>query len=581
MTKKRTYLIGLMVMLLVSSSVPFVFAALSVDASGGRYENDLVVSVSGGTANGVVQIMITNPSDELVWADQDNFDASGDFEWTLYIPNDWEDVKYTVTVLDPEAEVTDTDTFDPKPPSSGGYTPPPSTLPPPPTPPTPDELEDLDPEEAADEIEELEPEDAAEIIEDVNSTKAADILEETNSTKAAEIMEQTNSTKAAEILNEVEEDVAAEILLETTPAAGADIVEEMAKQNLNEAAKRVEAAVKARLKDVDPVKQKELLDKIADTLDNMDVDALVGVFVEIANLPETPSTVATVLEAMPMTKVLDVVSAWMVTEQYDELVTVYGYFTDSFLESVYLGMSTEQRTTIYPYLTTDLIAALPELGEFEVSDLSISPSSVETGDTVTITATVANIGDETGSYVVNLKIEGTTEETEQVSLGPSESEEFTWTVSEATAGTYSVDVNGETGSFTVTAPPPTPANIAYDDISVSPMAVMEGDTVTVTVTLENTGEESGSETVELKVDGTMVDSETVTVAGEDTETVTFTITAGETGVYSIEVGSLSDSYSVEAPVEPPSTFPWTWVFIGLVVVAIAAYYYYTQQQAAE
>lgn len=60
--------------------------------------------------------MITYPSDELVWAEQDNFNASGTFNWELEIPDTWADVRYTVTVMDLEAEVTDIGSFDLQPP---------------------------------------------------------------------------------------------------------------------------------------------------------------------------------------------------------------------------------------------------------------------------------------------------------------------------------------------------------------------------------------------------------------------------------------------------------------------------------
>ena len=42
--------------------------------------------------------------------------------------------------------------------------------------------------------------------------------------------------------------------------------------------------------------------------------------------------------------------------------------------------------------------SLPIPAKFEVSNLTVSPSEVEPGEEVTISATVTNIGDESGSY---------------------------------------------------------------------------------------------------------------------------------------------------------------------------------------
>lgn len=183
-----------------------------------------------------------------------------------------------------------------------------------------------------------------------------------------------------------------------------------------------------------------------------DTDALVDIFVEIANLPETPETVATVMEAMEVTKVLDVVSAWVDAGSLEEFAEVFSYFSEDFLETIYLGMTTAERTALYPHLSEETVAALPDLGEFEVGGLSISPETVEPGEIVTISVDVENVGTGTSTYTVNLKIDGTTEESTELTLAAGEDETVTWTVSKTAAKTYNVDVNGLTGSFTLEAP---------------------------------------------------------------------------------------------------------------------------------
>ncbi len=95
---------------------------------------------------------------------------------------------------------------------------------------------------------------------------------------------------------------------------------------------------------------------------------------------------------------------------------------------------------------------------FASSGLSISPGEVAIGETVTISATVANTGTASGSYTVKLKINGVVAETKEVTLEASASKEVTFTTSKDVAGSYSVAVDGLTGSFTVKAvPPPAPA----------------------------------------------------------------------------------------------------------------------------
>jgi len=96
---------------------------------------------------------------------------------------------------------------------------------------------------------------------------------------------------------------------------------------------------------------------------------------------------------------------------------------------------------------------------FTGSSLTISPHEVDIGKTVTISILVANTGEEEGSYTVTLKVNGVVEETREITLAGGASETATFTTAEDEAGTYSVDVDGLTGSFMVreVAPPPPPA----------------------------------------------------------------------------------------------------------------------------
>jgi hypothetical protein len=94
------------------------------------------------------------------------------------------------------------------------------------------------------------------------------------------------------------------------------------------------------------------------------------------------------------------------------------------------------------------------LGEatFTSSVLSISPGEVSAGETVNISVVVTNTCSCLGSYTVTLKINDVVEETSEVTLEAGAGESVTFTVSRDEAGAYSVDIDGLSGSFTVTAP---------------------------------------------------------------------------------------------------------------------------------
>ncbi len=86
---------------------------------------------------------------------------------------------------------------------------------------------------------------------------------------------------------------------------------------------------------------------------------------------------------------------------------------------------------------------------FRISELDISHSEVDIGQTVTISVLVTNSGNLEGTYQVTLEIDNKVVETRDVTLAGGASDMVTFTISKDIAGTYSVDVNGLTDSFTV------------------------------------------------------------------------------------------------------------------------------------
>lgn len=102
----------------------------------------------------------------------------------------------------------------------------------------------------------------------------------------------------------------------------------------------------------------------------------------------------------------------------------------------------------------DVTAAVPIPAAFEMSQLSVLPTEVNAGETVTISAVVTNTGQVEGSYTVTLKINGAVEATQAVTLTGGQTTTVTFEVARDVAGTYQVDVSGLTGSFAVKAPLP-------------------------------------------------------------------------------------------------------------------------------
>jgi hypothetical protein len=95
---------------------------------------------------------------------------------------------------------------------------------------------------------------------------------------------------------------------------------------------------------------------------------------------------------------------------------------------------------------------------FVPSGLSITPSVekiwksitfvTKTGETLTITANIANDGGQSGTYNVVLKLNGQTVDTKTVTIGAGQSKQVSFTQSGLDYGQYDVNVAGLTGEFT-------------------------------------------------------------------------------------------------------------------------------------
>ncbi|GAH58878.1 unnamed protein product, partial [marine sediment metagenome] len=220
------------------------------------------------------------------------------------------------------------------------------------------------------------------------------------------------------------------------------------------------------------------------------------------------------------------------------------------------------------------------------SDLTITPEEVEPGDEVTISVLATNIGEETGDYTVTLNLPAGPflRVQETVSLEGGESERVEFEISRDIEGTYAVEVEGLTGGFTVKVSPK-PAEFEFSDLrifipGVIPPEVERGQTVTVTVSIEveNVGELEGGCTVELKMDGEVIDSKEVALEGGGSATVLFELTRGE-GTYEVEVEGFTESFTIELAEETPFWMQPIYV-AGILIVIVSAGVIYIMRRRA-
>ncbi|MFP4641924.1 MAG: CARDB domain-containing protein [Chloroflexota bacterium] len=179
------------------------------------------------------------------------------------------------------------------------------------------------------------------------------------------------------------------------------------------------------------------------------------------------------------------------------------------------------------------VVAPPEPADFKCTDLTVSPSTVKLGESVTVRAEISNVGELSGTYPVKLSVNGITQSTRSLALDGGEKQVTSFEVTPEEAG--DCVIGADNMSRTVKVVTPTPAEFEVRDFNVTPTQVRPGEPVTVEATIANVGEQSGTCTIELIVDGEVDVEESVTVAGGEEERISFEVTRDEPGTYRLKI----------------------------------------------
>ncbi len=98
-----------------------------------------------------------------------------------------------------------------------------------------------------------------------------------------------------------------------------------------------------------------------------------------------------------------------------------------------------------------------------------------------------------------------------------------------------------------------PAAFAASDLTVTPVGVNVGESVAISVTITNTGDLEGSYEATLTINGVVVATKEVTLAGKESKEITFTTTQSVVGTYQVAIGDVSGTFVVKAVPAPTPT----------------------------
>lgn len=96
-----------------------------------------------------------------------------------------------------------------------------------------------------------------------------------------------------------------------------------------------------------------------------------------------------------------------------------------------------------------LVVEKPSPAAFVISNLEVSPTEIDVQDSIVISAEIANVGGTQGSYTADLKIDGTTIETKEVTIPAGDDHELVFNLCQCSPGTYTIALGNLTSQFVV------------------------------------------------------------------------------------------------------------------------------------
>ena len=193
-----------------------------------------------------------------------------------------------------------------------------------------------------------------------------------------------------------------------------------------------------------------------------------------------------------------------------------------------------------------VLAVPPAPAAFTISALTVSPAEVLAGQPVTINALVTNSGETAGDYEAVLEIEGKAVDRQKVSVPARSAKTVSFTTSLETAGSYTVRVNGLSGTLKVTAPQGAVLP-RFSNLTISSSPALIGQEVTISVEVSNPGSAPLSYRVALKVDGKVMQTQEVALPAGESRQVNFLLKPEFAGTLKVEVEGLSGTLEVKMP----------------------------------
>lgn len=200
--------------------------------------------------------------------------------------------------------------------------------------------------------------------------------------------------------------------------------------------------------------------------------------------------------------------------------------------------------------------------------VTIDKKRLTPNEKATISVTAFNTGDAMGTHNLTVTVNGKSVSSRLIVLNPGMGYTVNFKLSFPEEGTYNLNVDNKT--FTITVSTTLPARFEVSSLSISPGSIKVGQSTTISVSVKNTGGESGSYEVILKVNNQVAETKTGTLGSGQSVTVSFSYTPASEGTYSIDVNGLTGSLTVSKKETVEQGVPWFIIIGAVVAIAVIA-----------
>ncbi|MFB6143054.1 MAG: glycyl aminopeptidase [Halorientalis sp.] len=194
----------------------------------------------------------------------------------------------------------------------------------------------------------------------------------------------------------------------------------------------------------------------------------------------------------------------------------------------------------YAFPAPDNASGYTVAGRYRNGSLTGAPLVLAVGETLTVRATVSNLGSATGEYDAPVLLTGLPIASPTGTLAPGETRALSVTHTFQMPGNYTLAVGSARRQIHVRRP----ATTVVSSLDARATGAAGGATVTVTATVEAPGAVPATGTLTLTRNGTAVARRSVAVGPDEQRTVTFERTVETAGTYRYAVGNRTVTVTV-------------------------------------